>query len=159
MSSDSARFFDHSSNTKASHGIFFAAGHDVINNLYGVDRDEKILATLMPVARDGHINRCMEGTRQSELGQINAWMDDFTAPNILLLTGSPGAGKSTLAASIVSNLCDRQRLGSSFAFKHDNANLSDPASVWRTVASDLARFHPGVRCSLVEILRGVDPGL
>ena len=86
-------------------------------------------------------------------------LDDFTAPNLLLLTGSPGASKSTLAAGIVSNLDSRRRLGSSFAFKDDDANLSDPASVWRTVASDLARFHPGVRGSLVEILRGVDPGM
>jgi hypothetical protein len=100
----------------------------------------------------------MEGTCQSVLDQINTWLNDFTAPNTLLLTGSPGAGKSTVAATVVSNLDNQRRLGSSFAFKHDNASLSDPVAVWRTVASDLARFNPGVRDSLVEILKGVDPG-
>jgi hypothetical protein len=75
-----------------------------------------------------------------------------------LICGSPGAGKSAIAASIVSNLDDRRRLASSFAFKHSNASLSDPSVVWRTVAYDLARFHPGMNDSLVGVLKGVDPG-
>jgi WD40 repeat protein len=100
----------------------------------------------------------MEGTRQSLLEDITGWLDDFTAPNILLLSGSPGAGKSTITATVVSKLDNQQRLGSSFAFQHDDSSLSDPVAVWRTVASDLARFSPGVRRTLVEILKGVDPG-
>jgi hypothetical protein len=77
---------------------------------------------------------------------------------MLLICGSPGAGKSAIAASITFDLHERRRLASSFAFKHDNASLSDPSVVWRTVAFDLARFHPGVKSRLIEILKDVDPG-
>lgn len=99
----------------------------------------------------------MEGTCQSILGQIDTWLGDFTSPDILLLTGSQGAGKSTIAATVVSNLDSRRRLGSSFVFKRDNASLSDLLAVW-PIASDIARFNPGVRSSLVEIWRGLIPG-
>jgi hypothetical protein len=77
---------------------------------------------------------------------------------MLLISGSPGAGKSAIAASIAFDLHERQRLASSFAFKHSNATLSDPSVVWHTVASDLARFHLGVKNRLIEVLKGVDPG-
>jgi hypothetical protein len=74
-----------------------------------------------------------------------------------LICGSPGAGKSTIAASVIFDLYERRRLASSFAFKHSNASLSDPRVVWRTVAYDLARFHPSVKDSLIGVLKGVDP--
>jgi hypothetical protein len=74
----------------------------------------------------------------------------------LLLYGSPGSGKPAIAASVVFNLDERR--ASNFDFKHNNASLSDPSVVWRTVASDLARFHPGVKSSLIEVLKGVDLG-
>jgi hypothetical protein len=75
-----------------------------------------------------------------------------------LICGSPGSGKSAIAASVVFDLDERRRLASNFDFKHNNASLSDPSVVWRTVASDLTRFHPGVKSSLIEVLKGVDPG-
>jgi hypothetical protein len=76
----------------------------------------------------------------------------------LLICGSPGSGKSAIAASIAFDLHERRRLASSFAFKHSNASLSNPSVVWRTVAFDLARFHTGVKNRLVEVLKDVDPG-
>jgi hypothetical protein len=101
----------------------------------------------------------MEGTREGILSQISNWIDDFSMPNIILLMGDPRAGKPTIAATIVSDLDSCQRLGSSFAFKYGDASLSDPSAVWRTVASDLARFNGEVRDSLVKTSKGVDPGL
>jgi hypothetical protein len=145
--------------TIATHAKFISA--DIVNvNSIQVDHDEKILATLMPVERGGHIHGCMNGTRKDVLSSVDDWLNDFTIDtrNILLLSGSPGSGKSTIAASMVSDLDRRKRLGSSFAFKHSEASLSDPTAVWRTVASDLARFHPSVKDSLVEILGRVEPG-
>src|SRR5262245_20401971 len=144
--------------TNAPQSTFNAAAGDIYNTFYYHSKEDSILATLQPVQRDGHLHRCMEGTRKGTLAGIRAWLDDFTSPNILLLIGSPGVGKSAIAATIVADLDKHKRLGSSFAFKHSNANLSDPDAVWRTVASDLARFHSDIRASLVEILNGVDPG-
>jgi hypothetical protein len=159
MSSQSDQhIFAGAQNTNAAHAKFISAGGDV--TIIQVDHDEKILATLMPVERGGHIHGCMKGTRKDVLSTVNDWLNDFTidTPNILLLSGGPGAGKSTIAASVVSDLDRRKRLGSSLAFKHSEASLSDPTAVWRTVASDLARFHPSVKDSLVEILGRVEPG-
>src|ERR1700733_9439076 len=75
-----------------------------------------------------------------------------STPNILLISGSPGAGKSAIASSLVNDLAVQQRLGSYFFFKRGDANLGNPASFWRTVAHDLARFHPAVKSSLVDFL-------
>jgi predicted ATPase len=65
--------------------------------------------------------------------------------NILWLSGSPGAGKSSLAVK----LRDRGRLGSIFFFRRENITLSDPTVLWRT---DLVEFDPAIRHSLVEVL-------
>ena len=147
--------------TDAPQSTFNAAGGHIFNLIYYYNSKEdssRILSTLRPVERDGHLHGCMEGTRKGTLAEISDWLDDFTAPNILLLIGSPGVGKSAIAATVVADLDKRKRLGSSFAFKHNNTHLSDPDAVWRTVAFDLARFHSDVTASLVEILKGVDPG-
>jgi hypothetical protein len=52
-------------NTNATHAQFISAGGDV--TIIQVDYDEKILATLMPVERGGHIHGCMKGTRKDVL--------------------------------------------------------------------------------------------
>jgi hypothetical protein len=145
--------------TIATHAEFISA--DIVNfNSIQVNHNEKILATLMPVERGGHIHGCMKGTRKDVLSSVNDWLNDFTidTQNILLLSGSPGSHKLTIAASVVSDL-DRQKwLSSSFVFKDSEASLSDPTAVWRAIASDLAQFHPSVKDSLVEILGRVEPG-
>ena len=101
----------------------------------------------------------MEGTRENILGEIDTWLEDFHAPNILWVKGSPGSGKSTVASSLVSRLMKRRRLGSSFAFKRDDIMLSDPAAVWRTIAHNLARYDDSFASILVDVLKSgrVDP--
>jgi hypothetical protein len=69
------------------------------------------------------------------------------------ISGSPGTGKSAIASTLVSNLTKQGRLGSFFFFKRDDVNLSDPSVLWRTVAYDLAQFHPSIKYSIVEFLR------
>ena len=46
-----------------------------------------------------------------------------------------------------------RRLASHFFCKRDHGSLGDPAALWRTVASDLARFNPDVKASLLELLQ------
>ena len=82
------------------------------------------------------------------------WLDDVDSPNVLWLTGCPGAGKSTIASSLISRLTERGRLGSHFFFKRGDITLSDPTAVWRTVAYDLALFSPIFAENLVEMLKG-----
>jgi len=69
-----------------------------------------------------------------------------------LITGNPGAGKSAIASSLVAKLTLQQRLGSYFFFKRGDADLGNPAALWRTVAHDLARFHPSIKSNLIDFL-------
>jgi hypothetical protein len=102
--------------------------------------EENVLAALKPVDRSVYyVTPCMQGTRQWVFDQIHTWLNDFQAPNILWLGGSPGAGKSTIASTLVSQLAEMGRLGSQFFFKRGDATLSNPAVVWRTIAFDLAQ--------------------
>jgi len=88
------------------------------------------------------------------IDQIEHWLNDHQAPNILFLSGSPGAGKSTIASTLVSNLQNAGRFGSSFFFKRDDAVLGDPASCWRTIAFHLARCDSIIAQAVVENVKG-----
>src|SRR6202795_4509290 len=123
-----------------------------INYTYSID-DEKILAVLKPVELQD-VPRCMNGTREDIFKTINSWLNDFRAPNILLISGSPGAGKSAIASTLVSELAEERRLASSFFCKRGDASLGNPSSLWRTVAFDFARFNADVKGSLIEFLDG-----
>jgi ABC-type dipeptide/oligopeptide/nickel transport system ATPase component len=95
----------------------------------------------------------MEGTRENVLREIDAWLLDISAPNLLWIKGCPGSGKSTIASSLISRLMRRRRMGSSFPFKREDIVLSDPAAVWRTIAHDLARYDTSFASILVEVLK------
>jgi NACHT domain len=70
----------------------------------------------------------------------------------LWINGSPGAGKSAIASSLVSILTRRRKLASYFFFRRNSANLGDPATLWRTVAFDLASYHPILKAHVIEFL-------
>jgi hypothetical protein len=133
-----------------------------ITNINHASEIEDILSILKPVDRSGYYTQpCMEGTRLKILDEIDGWLSDVNAPNVLWISGSGGAGKSTLASSLVSRLTERRRLGSSFFFNRGDVKLSDPATVWRTVAHDLARVDASFASILVDVLKGgtVDPAI
>jgi hypothetical protein len=84
---------------------------------------------------------------------IYDWASDINTPNILWLSGSPGAGKSAIASTVASTLREGSRLGSRFFFKSGDETLGDPASLWRTVASDLARFDSAIKEFIITVLK------
>ena len=141
--------------------------NDVKGNQYNttyvtssLEDDDKVLATLSAVAHGWDPPKCMKGTRKGVFEEINGWLGNDDSPNILWICGSPGAGKSAIASTLISDLMMQGRLASRFCFKRGDASLSDPVAVWRTVASDLAVFDAGFKASLVEVLKEtrVDPG-
>jgi NACHT domain len=111
-------------------------------------------AKLKPVDRSGYyVPRCMDGTREYIFEEIDKWLDNVNEPNILWLSGGPGAGKSTIASSMVSKLkVKRGRLCSFFFFRREDVELSDPAVVWRTVAYDLTQRNPDFFKAVTETL-------
>ena len=88
--------------------------------------------------------------------KVDDWLGCTDAPNILWISGSPGAGKSAIASSLISKLAKQRRLGASFFFKRGHASLGDPTALWRTIAFHLARFDSDVKLSLIEFLTTAD---
>jgi len=153
--------FQHSQNTAAYNSNFYdVTGNQTIYNS-SADSDDKLLARLNPIERSLYIEECMEGTRTDVIALINDWIDDISSPNIFWLKGSPGAGKSAIAATMVARLRDTRRLGSYFFFKSGQDALGNPNNLWRTFAADGAEFDPHLRMKIIEVLkeRRVDPAV
>jgi hypothetical protein len=102
---------------------------------------------------------CMEGTRQSILDRVMAWVADAQerneAPrrNTWWFYGSPGIGKTSLAHSICANLHDRGQLVGSFFCRRDDPNLSDPRNILPTLIYKLAGIFPAFRAIVANRLR------
>jgi hypothetical protein len=94
----------------------------------------------------------MEGTRNDILGNISDWVKDSTQPNILWLTGSPGAGKSAIASTIIHRLLKKRHPVIAFFFKRHDAVLGDPAVLWRTIAFELACCDPALQHDIIDVL-------
>ncbi|KIM19665.1 hypothetical protein M408DRAFT_31025 [Serendipita vermifera MAFF 305830] len=103
-----------------------------------------------------HVSECLEGTRQDILTRIDAWVMETDAPNILWINGYPGIGKSAIATSIVERWRSSGRLGSSFFFRRDGADVMTPHSLWRVIAYDLGRHYSTIRKHLVALLNEND---
>jgi hypothetical protein len=95
----------------------------------------------------------MDGTREDILKRIEDWILDLEGPqNILWVKSYPGAGKSTVASSVVEHLRRSKRLGSYMFFQRGKAKDQTSHALWRSVAFDLSRRYPTVRKHLVEKL-------
>ena len=118
----------------------------------------KLRDLLNPSPCEESVARCMDGTRVNILKQVHDWVADDEAPNILWLKGSPGAGKSAIATSVVASL--GQRRGPSFFFKRDRDDLNNPRHLWPTIAYDLALAHRAFRQRITGTMntRGLEPG-
>jgi len=124
-----------------------------------------LLRQLKPVDTGYHQNRrCMEGTRQSILEQINIWVTNLeegtneSQVNTYWFYGSPGIGKTSLAHSICEQLHDHKHLAGAFFCQKDVPNLSEPRHILPTLMYKLARMFPPFRRILAGRLRN-DPNL
>jgi hypothetical protein len=71
-------FFAGAHEINVAQSTFNAAGNDIINTTIINSSTEDLLAALKPVERARHTDKCMAGTRQEVLKEINNWLDDFT---------------------------------------------------------------------------------
>jgi len=102
---------------------------------------------------------CMEGTRQSILNRIMAWVPDpQERSNTYWLYGPPGIGKTSLAHSICEELHKRKRLAGAFFCRRDDPNLSEPKHILPTLINTLAGILPRFRSIVTARLRS-DPNL
>jgi len=93
---------------------------------------------------------CMEGTRSDILPAIETEVKNAGGHNMIWIRGSPGVGKSALAASISTQLQDQNRHVISFRFDRTQSTTITTDSLWRVVTCDLAHLYLSFRRHLVK---------
>lgn len=73
--------------------------------------------------------------------------------NVFWLSGVAGSGKTSVAHTIAELSAGMGLLGSSFFFKHDEAGRNESASVFSTMAIDLAAFDSHLAEAIANILQ------
>jgi len=87
----------------------------------------------------------MEGTRTTILQEIENKIKSVNGHNVIWVRGSPGVGKSALAASITARLREQDHHVISFCFDCIQSATITIDALWRVVALGLARLYPSVR--------------
>ncbi|KLO08317.1 WD40 repeat-like protein [Schizopora paradoxa] len=95
---------------------------------------------------------CVPGTRTNILLEAQKWLKNPQAPNILWISGAPGAGKSAIATTLAKKVFPCIRLCTRVSAKRDFADRSNPSNLWRTLIYDIALSHAGLRGSVMEAL-------
>ena len=113
--------------------------------------DERLLNSLIRKQSTRPALRCLENTRLGIRHEINNWADDFDAHNVLLMTGYPGVGKSTIAFQAAYDLSGRSRFGLIVDF--DRTSDINPEMVWSTFAYEIAEVYPACRKKIVQTLK------
>ena len=97
---------------------------------------------LRPVHLPGHDRpHCLENTRVSIRKEIDNWIQNTTSPNVFLLLGAAGTGKSTISTTIAEEYRGNGSLGCHLFFLRDK---SDPTTVIRTIAYNLAVYNQNI---------------
>ena len=92
---------------------------------------------------------CLGRTRNNLLSDIIAWFDNTSAPDILWLCGAPGTGKTTISWSLIYELKRQQRCAGFFFFREGEHT---PSELWRTMAFEMAKFHPAIESEIHTIV-------
>ncbi|KAI0312544.1 WD40-repeat-containing domain protein [Amylostereum chailletii] len=94
----------------------------------------------------------LEGTRSTQLSEISTWMCNISElePNVLLLLGGPGTGKTSIARHVWTDL--KKRHNSSVALFLTDDYADDPERIWPAIALAMAKMHPAFRESLCRSL-------
>jgi len=101
----------------------------------------------------------MEGTRESILNQIIAWVTDGPGQKGVdqstpyWIYGLPGIGKTSLAHSICEKLDERKQFAGAFFCRRDDTTLSEPRNILPTLIYQLAKISRPFRSIVTEHLQ------
>ena len=98
----------------------------------------------------GNRPECLENTRRETLQRIYRWVDARGYPNVLLLIGAAGTGKSNIATTVAGEYQRRGQLGCHMFFLQGR---SHPGDVLQTIAYSLAVYNQSIAESLAEKLK------
>ncbi|PAV14715.1 nucleotide-binding-oligomerization-domain like receptor [Pyrrhoderma noxium] len=93
---------------------------------------------------------CLENTRKKTLEDIYDWVNAEGPPNVLLLIGAAGTGKSTIATTVAGMYQRKRQLGCHMFFVRER---SHPRNVLQTIAYLLAEYSQPIAKSLSEQLK------
>jgi WD40 repeat protein len=112
-----------------------------------------------PMASGNIHRRCMQGTRQSILEEVEKWRLDPMNPRILWLADVTGSGKSTLAKEMAERWKEQGCLAGRFFFSRDAEETRNPKFLFTTIAQQgLAHLGPDVRAAVASgISKLIDP--
>jgi hypothetical protein len=94
---------------------------------------------------------CSPGTRKEPLAEIKEWLLSTKAPHFLWLTGEPGAGKSTITATVCKN--HKSTLWAQFFINRNEENTTDPKFFFPSIALQLAKQLSEVAHAIYLALR------
>ncbi|KAH6872031.1 WD40-repeat-containing domain protein [Coprinopsis sp. MPI-PUGE-AT-0042] len=148
-----------------SGGTFTNVGRDLnfshIHNQYITEesKDIKLFEVLSPVpaAHDcevvsSKVSECFAGTRQQLLQEIETWRTAGSVP-IFILDGIAGIGKSTIVKSVCAQADAERRLAASWFFSRDEQDRKTTRGFVRTLAYQLAAYHPTLRNRISQVLK------
>ena len=117
-------------------------GDEILKNLAKID-------SLKDVRH--HAKRFVEGTRVSIFSKVQSWLDDRSSPNrVMVISGTPGMGKSVLSAAVCEKMIQAGRLLGSHFCQHDRARHRNPKVMLQSLASHLADILPDYKKVLLE---------
>ena len=93
---------------------------------------------------------CMAGSRLDILQEIETRIKSTDGHNVIWIRGSPGVGKSALAASITTRLLNQNRHVIWFRFNRTQSTTITTETLWRVVACGLACRYPSLRQRLAQ---------
>ena len=120
------------------------------------DIRKKLLKMLNPI-ENAHIRRekgCMEGTRIPIIEQIMNWIlrKEESDPQVCVLYGNAGTGKSAIAHTIGRRVKELGQLGAFFCFDRNFAVERTPIQALHTLAYDLAWKSLEFGTALLDII-------
>lgn len=106
-------------------------------------------------ARFQSSKQCIPGTRQEIIADIVEWIDNPPSNHscMLVLHGTTGSGKSSIASSVARHFFDLGRLGSSIFIDPTVPATCQPVLFFPTIARDLTALDPQFSYALAEGIR------
>lgn len=98
---------------------------------------------------------CFPGTRKTVLDQISTWFDEdhSQTPKIFWLYGLGGTGKTAVSHTVCAKFYSDGQLGASFFLSRDEADRRRVASIFPTLAFQLASVNYTYRRKLCDVLK------
>jgi len=123
---------------------------------YRAETERKELDDLRRTLGDNRLplrNRCMAGTRIDILQKIENDIKNDNDNSVIWIRGSPGVGKSALAASIAARLREQDRHVIPFRFGRTEFSTTTTDALWCAISFDFARWYPSVRQKIHKMVQ------